>query len=120
MFVIYHKGTSASENPAGTKYQIALPQQHRLKDRKEDQQPHPDSPQTHTHAPPQTQNKFYFLPCAYNKVSYDMKLSPLSEKLVSSLEDDPEQMLAMLFGKPPEDTATAVVGQLYETKLNPK
>lgn len=49
-----------------------------------------------------------------------MKLSPLSEKLVSSLEDDPEQMLAMLFGTPPEDTATAVVGQLYETKLNPK
>lgn len=49
-----------------------------------------------------------------------MKLSPLSEKLVSSLEDDPEQMLAMLFGTPLEDTATAVVGQLYETKLNPK
>lgn len=49
-----------------------------------------------------------------------MRLSLLSEKLVRSLEDDLELMLAMQFGTPLEDTTTAAAGQLHETKLNPK
>lgn len=38
-----------------------------------------------------------------------MKLSLLHKKLLGSLEEDPEQILAVLFGTPLEDTTTAVV-----------
>lgn len=48
-----------------------------------------------------------------------MKLSLLYENLLSLLEEDPEQILAMLFVTR-EDTTTAVAGQLHGTKFNPK
>lgn len=51
MFVTHHKGINGSENPRGTKQQIALPSTTQARRWKRRPTLHPDSPQAPTYTP---------------------------------------------------------------------